>query len=166
MADRLTAFLYVLMRDHVPSGTVKSLLNDVAGDEFDLSAPELEALALRYSMPLRVPAADENDEEFVTGEGADGHVQQIERDQQGVLQPVEGDGFSPEMGAWLDMFDDRIEGSPHFVEAVNEAAANEMVADEVAGRLVAQRVHELREAQAKRDADAADPDHETDREEG
>lgn len=162
MADRLTAFLYLLMREHVPTGTVKALVDRVANDEeLTLTAGELEALALRYSLPLRVmPDGGEEDAERVTGDGEEGRVQQIERDDQGVLQPVVGDGFSREMMLWLDEFDDRLTSSPQFVQAVNEAAASEMVADDVSARLVAQRTKELEEAAVKQ---PVGPDDETER---
>lgn len=160
MPDRLTAFLYLMMRDHVPTGTVKQTIEQIASDdELVLSAPELQQLAERYSAPLRVglgaSAGGEEEDERIVGEGEDGRVQTIElRD--GDLTPLSSEGFTPEMVEWLDKFDDRIEGSPHFVQAVNEAAANEMIADDVSARIVAQRVQELTEqaaraAAAKRD---------------
>lgn len=42
MANKLTAFLYLLMRDHVPTGTVAKLIMDI--DELDMS-PEHGAMA-------------------------------------------------------------------------------------------------------------------------
>lgn len=150
-ADRLTAFLYLLMRDHLPSGTVRGLLDRVSGDEFEMSAPEMEALALRYSMPLRAAFGDAEEDEPSGTREPDDTIQQIEM-RDGDLVPVSAPDatfFHAHMVAWLDRFDDRLASSPHFVQAVNEAAANEMVTDEVAARLVAQRVAELSEQAAR-----------------
>lgn len=59
MSDaRLATFLYLLMRDHVPTGVVTKVMQDV--DELDarnlkptFSNPELEAMAARYAESLR-----------------------------------------------------------------------------------------------------------------
>lgn len=60
--------------------------------------------------------------------------------------------FAPAMLRWLDEFDDRLRMSPHFVEAVNEAADAGLVLNEDTARIVASRVHELAEAAARRGA--------------
>lgn len=73
MADRpplnspLTTFFYVLMRDYLPTGTVKMLVerSKLAGDP-DYSAPELEQLAERYAgellmAPPREPVLDDEE---------------------------------------------------------------------------------------------------------
>lgn len=51
---RLTEFLYRLMRDEVPTGVVRRLIDEVRGPEVgrNYSAPELEALARRYAADL------------------------------------------------------------------------------------------------------------------
>jgi hypothetical protein len=146
-ADPLTAFLYLLMRDHVPTGTVKQLVAEVSSDEgFDLSAPELAALAERYSAPLRdvidagvVEDDDEEEREPRVG---------IVIAQGDVLLDEEGDEFEPShpMASWLDLFDDRIRTLPTFVQAVNEAAENDRPANEDTARIVAARARELAEA--------------------
>lgn len=53
LTSPLTTFFYVLMRDYLPTGTVKMLVerSKLAGDP-DYSAPELEQLAARYAGEL------------------------------------------------------------------------------------------------------------------
>jgi len=53
MESPITTFLYVLMRDHLPTGTVKFLIEQAqrAGKP-TYSAPELEQLAERYANEL------------------------------------------------------------------------------------------------------------------
>lgn len=51
--ERLKLFLYLLMRDHLPTGKVGSLLSELRDvEEVYFSAPELEALAERYAKVL------------------------------------------------------------------------------------------------------------------
>lgn len=54
--DPLTAFLYVLMRDHAPTGSVPASINlvrELGADHVTFTAPELEQLAERYAGDLR-----------------------------------------------------------------------------------------------------------------
>lgn len=65
MKSPVTTFLYVLMRDHLPTGTVKYLIEQAqrAGDPA-YSAPELEQLAERYATELlAAPPRDVGDAE-------------------------------------------------------------------------------------------------------
>lgn len=144
--DRLTAFLYLVMRDELPTGRVKSLIEQVQlHDEFVPTAPELAALADRYAAHLRGALVPEEDDGGA-GDEEEGRLVRIAR-RDGELWPEEGNDFETPMLEWLDQFDDRLTESPHFVAAVNEAALSEMAADEVSARLVAQRVQELAEAE-------------------
>lgn len=53
VSERLKLFLYLLMRDHLPTGKVASLLSDLGDvEEVYFTAPELEALAERYAKVL------------------------------------------------------------------------------------------------------------------
>lgn len=143
--DRLTVFLYLLMRDELPTGTVASLVERAQMVDPVVSAGELAALAERYATHLR-GALVEDDEEGDDEEGDEGfRIQRVEN-QDGFVMLEENIETPPEMQKWLDLFDDRISGSSHFVRAVNEAAAAGMFADEVSARLVGQRVAELQES--------------------
>jgi hypothetical protein len=54
--DPLTAFLYVLMRDHAPTGSVPAsiaLVRELGADHVTFTAPELGQLAERYAADLR-----------------------------------------------------------------------------------------------------------------
>lgn len=65
MRSPVTTFFYVLMRDHLPTGTVKFLIDQAqrAGDP-SYSSPELEQLAERYAKALlEAPPRDEADGE-------------------------------------------------------------------------------------------------------
>jgi hypothetical protein len=64
--DRLAQFLYLLMRDHVPTGVVATLANRVvhADDEpIIMSAPELGQLAFRYANRIQPVPPDPEAEE-------------------------------------------------------------------------------------------------------
>lgn len=62
LSDSLTTFLYVLMRDHLPTGTVKWLIeNSQRAGQPRFSAPELEQLAERYADELRAAPPRELD---------------------------------------------------------------------------------------------------------
>lgn len=64
----------------------------------------------------------------------------------GFVRAIDGGPVDPGMREWLDLFDDRIYGSDHFLDAVNEAAARELPLTEDTARLVAARARELHEA--------------------
>lgn len=66
------------------------------------------------------------------------------------LEPRDADELSPAMAEWLDRFDDRLRMSPRFVDAVNEAADADRVANEDTARMVAARVRELEAIEAGR----------------
>lgn len=58
--ERLQAFLYILMRDHLPTGAISETIetvidNDYAHplNEFDFSNPHLAALAEDYAQRIR-----------------------------------------------------------------------------------------------------------------
>jgi hypothetical protein len=148
--DRLTAFLYLLMRDHLPTGAVKAVAERVIVDEeFTMSAPELAALAERYASGLLgepAPAADDD-------EGEQERVRVVQA-HEGVFLDEEGDEFpaGAPMLAWLDLFDDRIRAQETFVAAVNEAAENSLPLTEDTARIVAARARELAEAKGPADA--------------
>jgi hypothetical protein len=64
--DKLAQFLYLLMRDHVPTGVVATLANRVvhADDEpIIMSAPELGQLAFRYANRIQPVPPDPEAEE-------------------------------------------------------------------------------------------------------
>jgi hypothetical protein len=55
LPERLVAAIYLLMRDHVPSGRIAKVihdLNEAEAETFTFSAPELESLARRYAEEL------------------------------------------------------------------------------------------------------------------
>lgn len=58
--DRLYAFLYLLMRDHVPTGTVAEIIRQLPDDDEPMvyTAPELHALAYRYGQNILPPEAE------------------------------------------------------------------------------------------------------------
>jgi hypothetical protein len=60
----LTAFIFVLLRDHLPAGTVRFLIQraQCPGDP-DMHEPELEALAERLAEELRLAPGRHSDEE-------------------------------------------------------------------------------------------------------
>lgn len=54
LTDRLEAFLYVLMRDHLPVGVVTKIVRDLQlSGRFKLTTPELAALARLRASELR-----------------------------------------------------------------------------------------------------------------
>lgn len=54
LTDRLEAFLYVLMRDHLPVGVVTKMVRDLQlSGRFKLTTPELAALARLRASELR-----------------------------------------------------------------------------------------------------------------
>lgn len=66
-----------------------------------------------------------------------------------VLLPRDVDTFTPAMLEFLQLFDDRLRMSPHFVQAVNEAADEVWWAGRDAARWVQQRVYVLHGETAK-----------------
>lgn len=67
MESPLTVFLYVLMRDHLPTGTVRWLIEQSQRDgDPAFSAPELEALAKRYADELLMAPPRKSDEQLRT----------------------------------------------------------------------------------------------------
>jgi hypothetical protein len=142
--ERLTAFLYLLMRDEVPTGAVAEFVNRAAGvDGPSFDAPELAALAGRYAGTLLAPwGGAERDEE----EGEVGRVR-IVQPHGDLFVDEEGDEFGPgdPMLAFFDLFDDRIRSLPTFADAVNEAAENDRPVNEDTARIVAARARELAE---------------------
>lgn len=146
--DALTTFLYLLMRDVVPTGRVRRLVNDAcAAESPSYSAPELHALAARYAMELG--AADVVDAEVAEpgdGEAGPAVVQRIRSITNGILMPEEeGGDFTSEMKAFLAMFDDRLSRLPTFVDAVNLAAEHGALADEQTARDVAHTARAMHE---------------------
>lgn len=69
-----------------------------------------------------------------------------------VLLPRDVDEFTPAMLEFLGLFDDRLRMSPHFVQAVNEAADEPWLTGRDAARWVQSRVYDLRDAAAVREA--------------
>lgn len=67
MKSPLTTFLYVLMRDHLPTGTVRWLIeqSQLDGDPV-YAAPELEQLAKRYADELLMAPPRKSDEQLRT----------------------------------------------------------------------------------------------------
>jgi hypothetical protein len=58
ITDGVKTFLYLLMRDKVPTGTVKAIINEMdklreLGLEPEFSSPELERLAARYAHEIQ-----------------------------------------------------------------------------------------------------------------
>tara|TARA_R110000868_G_scaffold150227_8_gene373272 strand:- start:657 stop:917 length:261 start_codon:yes stop_codon:yes gene_type:complete len=51
--ERIVCFLYLIMRDELPTGAVCKHITDIAGQEFKFSNPHLEALARDYANRLR-----------------------------------------------------------------------------------------------------------------
>ena len=53
--ERLVCFMYLLMRDELPTGTVCKIVTDIdeAGEEFQFTNPHLEALARDYANRIR-----------------------------------------------------------------------------------------------------------------
>lgn len=54
--ERLVCFMYLLMRDELPTGTVCKMLTDIGeadGKEFTFTNPHLEALARDYANRIR-----------------------------------------------------------------------------------------------------------------
>lgn len=93
MKSPVTTFLYVLMRDHLPTGTVKFLIEQAqrAGDPA-YSAPELEQLAERYAAellgaPPRKLDADDEEELPTAPVGLPGSGDQAERHTVGAPAP-------------------------------------------------------------------------------
>jgi hypothetical protein len=142
---RLTAFLYLLMRDHVPTGAVFRLA-ERAGSKSEpvaFSAPELAALAGRYARLIAgepsAPVEPESPE-------AEEVVQEMTSLGNARLMAVGPGGASVDvsegMREWLELFSDRYTSSPFFVEEVNWAAEGGMVANENTAREVAARIIE------------------------
>lgn len=72
----------------------------------------------------------------------------------GMLTAADGGDLGLGMIEWLDEFDDRIRSLPGFVPAVNEAAENGLVLNEIeTGRIVADRARELTAELAAREGD-------------
>jgi hypothetical protein len=149
--DALTTFLYLLMRDLVPTGKVRRLIDEAMSAEHPtFSAPELHALAARYAMDLgsanvvdaEVEEAPEEEKPF----GA-APVQRIRSISNGILmREEEGADLAPEMREFLGEFDDRISRLPTFVEAVNRAADEELsLGDYETVRWVADLARQLHE---------------------
>lgn len=69
-----------------------------------------------------------------------------------VFTAPDGEELSPQMDEWLDSFDPRVKLSPHFVQAVNEAAAAGRDADGVTAVLVYDRVRELHQVNPEKEA--------------
>lgn len=99
------------------------------------------------------------EEEELPGKPADDDEQDVQNpvraiggDHEMFVEQIEG-GTSlvqEDMGAFIDLFDDRFKRSPYFVEAVNEAAEQGFSMDEETAKVVASRIRELKAA-----ADAA-----------
>lgn len=153
-AEKTVAFVYLLLRDHLPAGVVQRLVGESQMADSIEYTSELGALAYRFADLLE----DESGAvEKVAGddEGPAGVLQAIEVGGDGGYNTVgENEFISDEMVDWLDLFDDRLKGSPHFVAAVNEAAAAGRYTDEETAQLVGARVKEM-QAQAEA-ASAAD----------
>jgi hypothetical protein len=148
-AEKTTAFVYLLLRDHLPAGVVTRLVGEAQmSATIEYGNTELGALAYRLADLLedddaaaKQPAGDD--------ERTAGVLQAIEVGDDGGYNTVAEEEFiSDEMVDWLDLFDDRLRQSPHFVAAVNEAAAAGRETDEETAALVADRVRELK-AQAE-----------------
>lgn len=153
--DRVEALLYLLMRDVVPAGKLRTVIGELATAEvenFEPSSPELGELAKRYARLLRgEPEAPEDDE-----------VPRVEpiklempRKQDGpvvVLALDDAHEVSQQMLDWLAGFDRRVHVLLGFADAVNEAAAAGRALDEETRQLVFQRAKEITEQmEARRD---------------
>lgn len=99
-------------------------------------------------VPMKLVPIDEPDEPAEEKDESQG-VQAIVAGRHGssdILLPLGAEEFDPRMAKWLDLFDDRLRMSAHFVTAVNEAADAGREANDETARLVAERVRELTEA--------------------
>ena len=134
-----------------------ALLRGVADGVMDRSAP-VSAAPMKLSIaPLDgsapAPAEGEPDEEFpVLRLATEGDVFLL----------ADGSELTPAMLEWLDEFDDRIRLSPHFTDAVNEAAeAGLTLNSNATAQMVADRVGELTEA-ARSTGEPEEPEAEQD----
>jgi hypothetical protein len=156
--DALVTFLYLLMRDLLPVGKVRRLIDEACSAEHPtFSAPELHGLAARYAMDLgAADVVDAEVEEAPEEEEGAPLVQHIVGATGGRLLVGTPDGelagadFTPEMKAFLDLFDDRISRLPSFVAAVNEAAAHGAYANDETAKVVADRARELNDTEGYR----------------
>lgn len=145
--DRLTTFLYLLMRDELPAGKVRRCIEQAMAAEAPVfSAPELQALATRYAFDLSGDVVDAGVIDESPAEEEHAPAQAIEAKSYGnseVFVALGEEELSPAMLKFLDRFDDRIKASPHFMAAINEAAAAGRELDDETARLVGERVREL-----------------------
>lgn len=142
--ENVRLFLYLLMRDVVPTGKVAKLLDDTRGVDVSVySSPELAALANRYAGVLLDDIVDAEimDEEESPIEAVERH----ENTPAGGLRLTAADGgeLSGAMLEFLDRFDERIIRQPFFIAAVNEAAAMGVIMSEDSAQAVYHRAQEM-----------------------
>lgn len=142
--ERVAALLLVLMNEKLPAGVVRDVvLRARAIDDRDFEAhAELAAAAYREAHYL-LDGTDEPEPEEEKDDDEPPALQAVEAVEGGGVKPLGSEVFDEPMLKWLDIFDDRIGGSEHFVEAVNEAVEAGRPATEATAQLVAERVHEL-----------------------
>lgn len=147
--ERVAALLLTLVREELPADRVREMaLRARAIDARDFEAnAELSAWAYReafYLLDGTEPDEDPDPEAADDGEAAP--VQALDAAKFAAsrqLAPIGGDVLAETMAEWLDLFDDRISGDPHFAAAVNEAAEAGRPTTEETAKLVADRVREL-----------------------
>lgn len=118
----------------IPGGELRAVLvPEEAADGY------LDTLAEQEREPEGQPGEEQEEKKplrrLVTGD-----VGEVYMDD-GHGQP--GSGWHLYMAEWVDLFDDRLRNSPHFVTAVNEAVEEGRPADQDTARMVADRVREL-----------------------
>lgn len=113
--ERTVAFIYMLMRDALPTGAVNSMVAQfaqAADKDFTFSSPELEALARRYA-------------EALLGSGV-------------AIMPKH-------MRDWIETFPDRIKSSHHFSDVLAEIEGKEPVNDRTKQYVIGEVVRRQRD---------------------
>lgn len=125
----------------IPGGELRAVLvPEEAAEQY------LDVLAEQARSPVASGREDEGEDAgearavLKLGQREDGKIYMAGEDG----RPL--NGWHVYMADWVDLFDDRLRRSPHFVAAVNEAAEGGRLANDDTARLVAERIRELSEA--------------------